>query len=330
MVVADKPGAPLHAAITILNERQFDVVAIADNTEAAIDATVSLRADVVVLGAALDDHAALVSAARLGTTAPYARIVAVSNDTRDTSVLAALERGVAGVVASSRLTLDLATAVSQVHAGGRFIPSAALLPRWSSRLERRHDLQLYRTDSQLVGAVGSYFATALDAGDSILAIASSSLLEELDTCVASYRFDPASLRAAGRYSTLDSSAALDAICRNGVPDPALWTAAIDPLVERALAASRGAAPRVTAFGQVAPILCDRGEFDAMVRLERIADAYAATRPVAVLCAYSADCLGVDDTELAARIHHEHVAVVPASVARRLEPSDQQPPRSTLG
>ena len=179
------------------------------------------------------------------------------------------------------------------------------------RLERRHDLQLYRADSCLVAAVGSYFATALDAGDSILAIASPSLLDALDTCVAGYRFDPSSLRAAGRYSTLDSSVALAAICRNGVPDPALWTAAIDPLVERALAASPGAAPRVTAFGQVAPILCDRGEFDAMVRLERIADTYAAARPMSVLCAYSMECFG-DDTELAARIHHEHVTVVPAA------------------
>ena len=311
IVVADEPGAPLHAAITTLDDSRFDVVAIASSTEAAIDATLSLRAEVIVFGAAFGARAPLVSAARLGTTAPYARIVLVSDDTGDALVLAALEHGVAAVVGSARLTLDLATAVAQVHAGGRFIPSAAPLPAWSSRLERRHDLQLYRTDSYLVGAVGSYFATALDAGDSILAIASSSLLEALDGYVASYRFDPASLRAAGRYATLESATALAAICRNGVPDPALFAAAIDPLVERGLAASPRAAPRVTAFGQLAPILCDRGEVDAMVRLERIADTYAATRPVSALCAYSTECLGSDDTELAARIHHEHVTVVPA-------------------
>jgi len=314
VVVADEPGARLHAAIAILNERRFDVVATASSTEAAIDATVSLRADVVVFGAALGAHAPLISAGRLGTTAPYARIVLVSDDTRDALVLAALVRGVAAVVDSARMTLDLATAVAQVHAGGRFIPSAAVLPRWNGRLERRHDLQLYRTDSHLVAAVGSYFATALDAGDSILAIASSSLLEALDTSVASYRFDPASLRAAGRYCTLESATALAAICRNGVPDPALFAAALDPIVERALAASPGASPRVTAFGQIAPILCDRGEFDAMVRLERIADTYAATRQVSALCAYSTECLGSDDTDLAARIHHEHVTVVPADAA----------------
>lgn len=312
-MVADEPGSSLNTAISILNDR-FDVVAVANNADAAIEATLSLRADVVVLNSALDDSGAFVWAKQLGTAGPYPRIVLVSNDIYDASVLAALERGVAAVVAKSRMTLDLPAAVSQVHAGGRFIPSAALLPRWLSRLERRHDLQMYRTDRHLLGAVASYFATALEAGDSILAIAAPPLLEELDTYVASHRFDPSALRAAGRYATLDSSLALDAVCRNGVPDPALWAAALDPLVERALAAATVAAPRVTAFGQMAPILCERGEFDAMVRLERIADAYAAARAVSILCAYSTDCLGGGDNELAARIHHEHVTVVPADAA----------------
>jgi len=308
-VVADEPGSALNTAISILNDR-FDVVAVANNADAAIEATLSLRADVVVLNTALDYSGAPVWAKQLDTGGPYPRIVLVSNDIYDASVLAALERGVAAVVARSRMTFDLPAAVSQVYAGGRFIPSAALLPRWLSRLERRHDLQMYRTDRHLLDAVASYFATALESGDSVLAVAAPPLLEELDTCVASHQFDPASLRAAGRYITLDSSAALDAVCRDGVPDPALYTGQFDPLVERALAAATGAAPRVTAFGQMAPILCDRGEFDAVVRLERIADAYAAARPVSILCAYTTDCFAAN-AELAARIHHEHVTVVPA-------------------
>jgi DNA-binding NarL/FixJ family response regulator len=307
IVVADAPGLSLNTAISILNDR-FDVAAVATNADAAIDATLSLRADVVVLDAALDPSGAFVWAKQLGTAGPYPRIVLVSNDIRDESVLAALERGVAAVVAKPRMALDLAAAVSQVHAGGRFIPSAALLPVWRNRLERRHDLQVYRTDRQLLAAVGSYFATALDAGDSILAIASPSILEELDTYMAS-RFDPRSLRAVGRYSTLDSAAALAAVCRGGVPDAALWAAALDPLVEAALAASPSA--RVTAFGQIAPILCERGEFEAMIRLERVADAYTAARPVSILCAYATQCLGDSANELTARIHHEHVTVVPA-------------------
>jgi len=310
LVVADEPGPSLNTAISILSDR-FEVIAVANNADAAIDATLSLRADVLVLDAALDPAGARVWAKQLGTAGPYPRIVLLSNDIYEASVLAALERGVAAVVPKSRMTLDLPTAVAQVHAGGRFIPSAALLPRWLGRLERRHDLQIYRTDQDLVSAVASYFAAALDAGDSILAIASASLLEELDSYVDRLRFDPLALRASGRYSVLDSSAALAAICRNGVPDPALWAAALDPIVDRALAAATGAAPRVTAFGQVAPILCARGEFDAMVRLERIADEYTATHAVSVLCAYSRQCLGDGDNELAARIHHEHVTVVPA-------------------
>jgi hypothetical protein len=309
IVVADEPGPSLNTAISILGDL-FDVVAVANNADAAIEATLSLRADVVVVNAALDHSGAPVWAKQLGMAGPYPRIVLVSSDIYDTSVLAALERGVAAVVATARMTLDLPAAVSQVHAGGRFIPSAALLPRWLGRLERRHDLQLYRTDRHLLGAVASFFATAFEAGDSVLAIATPPLLEELDAYVASHQFDPAALRAVGRYYTIDSSAALAAVCRNGVPDPALYAAEFDPLVERALTAATGAVPRVTAFGQIAPILCERGEFDAVVRLERIADAYAAAHPVSLLCGYSTKCLGGDDERLV-QIRHEHVTVVPA-------------------
>jgi hypothetical protein len=309
-VVADEPGPSLNTAVSILNDT-FDVVAVANNAEAAIDVTLSLRADVLVVDAALDRGGALVWAKQIGPAGPYPRIVLLSTDIYDTSVLAALERGVAAVVPKARMTVDLPAAVSQVHAGGRFIPSAALLPRWLNRLERRHDLQLYRTDRHLLDAVASYFATSLDGGDSVLAIATPLLLEELDAYVAGHQFDPVSLRAIGRYTTLDSTTALDAVCRDGVPDPALYAAAFDPLVDRGLAAATGAAPRVTAFGQMAPILCGRGEFDATVRLERIADAYAATRQVSILCAYSTDWLAGADEELAARIRHEHVTVVPA-------------------
>jgi CheY-like chemotaxis protein len=311
VVVADQPGAPLNAAITILNNR-FEVIGVASNTDAAIEATVSLDADVVVLDRTIADCGGAAATARLAASGSNARVVLISNDVSDESVLAVLDGGASALVAKPRVALDLVTAVSQAHGGGRFIPAARPLPAWRNRRGHAHDLQLYRTDRHLLAGVSAFFATALDGGDSVIAIASRSHLQELDSRLAARGLDPVSLRAAGRYSTLDSSAALAAVCRAGMPDPALWAAALDPIVDRALAASTGATPHVTAFGEIAPMLCARGEFDAMVRLEGIADAYAAVRPISILCGYSTQCLGDGDANaLAARICHEHAVVVPA-------------------
>jgi len=44
---------------------------------------------------------------------------------------------------------------------------------------------------------------------------------------------------------------------------------------------------VTMFGEIAPILCARGEFERMARLERNADEFVASRPMSLLCGYHA-------------------------------------------
>ena len=65
------------------------------------------------------------------------------------------------------------------------------------------------------------------------------------------------------------------------------------------------------FGEIAPILCAAGQFDAMRDLEKIAGEFTASRPVSILCGYSTDCLQDTAHDLLAMICGEHAAVVPA-------------------
>ena len=55
------------------------------------------------------------------------------------------------------------------------------------------------------------------------------------------------------------------------------------MLERGLAAAGSSPPQVTMFGELAPILCASGQFEAMLRLEQIADEAAASRPLSILC-----------------------------------------------
>jgi CheY-like chemotaxis protein len=310
VVVADDHPRVLESVSTMLS-RTCDVIATVTSGLAAIDATRQLRPDVVVLDIAMPGLNGFQTAAHIVSSGSDARIVFVSNHTGDDFVLAGVSRGASAFVAKSRMGLDLVDAVYHAHAGRRFVPSAAVLPEWERRAGDRHDLQLYASDGGLVDAMMAYFDNALRAGHSIVAVALDSHLLALDALFARRRLDVESLVARGRYARMESGAALEAVCRNGRVDRALYDAAFDPLVERGLAASTASTPHVSVCGQIAPLLCVRGEIDEMLRLERIASDYARSHPISILCTYSASCGGHDASVLPA-ICAEHSTIVPAA------------------
>lgn len=288
---------------------QFEVVAAVSSGEAAIEAASRLDPDVVVLDISMPGLDGFQTASRIKTSGSEARIVFLSNYAGDDFVLEGLTRGASAFVSKSRMALDLVEAIGHAEAGRMFVPSAAVLPRWRRPAGRRHDLHFYATDAFAVATWMEFVSSALDAGDSVISIVSDPQQRALDAQFKARGLDLATLVAAGRYSAMNSSAALEAILRDGTPDEDLWASALDPLVERALAASTGSPRHVAIFGGIAPILCARKDFDAALRIERIADAYTASRPVSILCAYSTDCLQDDGSDLATRVCAEHTAIV---------------------
>ena len=299
----------LDIVTTILSE-EFEVVASARDGAGAIDAALAHRPDIVVLDIAMPGLDGFQTAARLKASGSPARWVFLSNHSSDDFVLAGVSRGASAFVAKSRMGLDLVDAVHHVHAGRTFVPSAAVLPNWERRAGDRHDLLLYSSDAGLVDGMMAYFENALRAGHSIVAVAPHAHLQALDALFARRRLDVASLVARGRYMSMESGAALDAVCLNGRPDRARYEAAFDPLVERGLAASTASVPHVSVCGQIAPLLCARGEIDEMLRLERIASDYARSHPISILCTYPTSCAGYEIGVLSA-ICAEHSTIVRA-------------------
>jgi DNA-binding NarL/FixJ family response regulator len=308
LVVDDHPGI-LEAVRSVL-AAQFDVVGSATSGAAALDAAGALRPDVVVLDIAMPGMDGFQTAGRLKAAGSDARIAFLSNHASDDFVLAAVSRGAAAFIAKSRMGTDLPDALNHVHNGRAFVPSAGVLPLWQRLPGHRHDLQLYVGDHFMVGAVTEFFDHALEAGHSIIAIASEGHQAAIDAGLAHRRRDLAALVESGRYSRLDSSLALEAICRNGRPERALFDAALKPLIAQGLAASTASRRHVSVFGEIAPILCARGAFDEMLQLERIAGDFEAVNPVSVLCAYSHAGLCRDDA-LTAAVCAAHSTIVPA-------------------
>ena len=285
VLVADDHPLVRQAAVTLLSER-FDVVANAADGLEALELTRTLHPDVVVLDIAMPGLDGLKTAARLRCEAP-ARIVFLSSFSDDDHVLAALSGGAHGFVSKRSMGTQLARAVEHALDGRTAVPSAGVLRRWPRAAGKRHDIQLYDRESVLIANVAALAAAAFEFGDSFICTAAPAHQMAFETRCGAMGIDLAALARVGRYVALDAQEALDGIMIDGAPDPVRYEVLLSPIVDSALNAARGTEPHVTAFGEIAPILLTRGEYDAMLRLERIAHDFVRTRPMSLLCAYPA-------------------------------------------
>ena len=312
VVIADDHRGFRDAATSVL-AHTCDVVATAPDGASAIAATSEFHPDVVVLDVAMPGLDGFQTASRIQASGSSARIVFLSNFTGDDFVLAGMNRGASAFVSKSEMIHDLAEAVSHVAEGRSFVPSASVLPQWRRAAGHQHDLLPYTTDEVFVNAVMGFFDSALDGGHSIAAVVSASHGKGLDAEFKRRGVDIAAMVRSGRYATVDSTAALESILVDGIPDGALFAAMMDTLVERGLSAATASTPHVTIFGEIAPLLCARGNYDAMLRLEQIAGDYTATRPASILCCYSTECF--DNASVYEGICGEHATVVSANPTR---------------
>jgi DNA-binding NarL/FixJ family response regulator len=312
VVVADDHRDFGDAATRILTHT-CDVVATVRDGASAIAATSEFNPDVVVLDVGMPGLDGFQTASRIKASGSSARIVFLSNFTGDDFVLAGVTRGASAFVAKSEMLHDLAEAVSHVAEGRSFVPSASVLPQWRRETGHRHDLLPYTTDEVLVNAVMGFFDSALDAGDSIVAVVTAPHRKALDAEFKRRGVNIAAMADSGRYTTVDSAEALESVLAGGIPDGGLFAAAMDTLVERGCSAATGSNPHVTIFGEIAPLLYARGDRDGMLRLEQIAGEYTATRQASILCCYSTGCL--DDTPVYAGICGHHSTVVSANPTR---------------
>jgi CheY-like chemotaxis protein len=308
VVIADDHPRVLEAATTILSHT-CDVVAAVGDGASALDAAARLQPDVVVLDIAMPGLDGFRTASRMRSSGSDARIVFLSNHAGEEFVLAGMSRGASAFVAKVRMNVDLPAAVGHVHEGRSFVPSAGLLPRLPRPAHRRHDLQIYSSDASLIDSTMAYFDGAFEAGYSLIAFDSNANLQAIESQLRKRGLDVEEFAANGRYTAMNNREALEAVTRDGVPNAERYAAAMDPLVDRALAASTALPRHVAMFGAIAPILCANGQFDAMSRLETIADEYAASHPLSVLCAYSTSCLGDAPADVAARVCSHHATIV---------------------
>lgn len=105
----------------LLTANCCDVVGVANDGQAALDAALQLHPDVVVLDISMPVLNGIQVAKRLRELDPNAKIVFLTVDWDDDICQAALETGALGYVLKPRLASDLIPAVKQANLGLQFI-----------------------------------------------------------------------------------------------------------------------------------------------------------------------------------------------------------------
>ena len=180
-----------------------------------------------------------------------------------------------------------------------------------------HVVGFYECDEQLIAAVASFLAPALDADGAVVVIATPARRAALQSSLVADGFRVADLVRAGRLQLLDAVDTLAAFMRDDTPDPVAFASVIGT----ALDSFTGTGP-VHAFGEMVALLWDQGNVNAAIEVESLWNDLAEHRTFSLYCAYSMASLEASG-DLAAAKHvcdrHSNVIRLNARPNREAEP-----------
>jgi len=150
-----------------------------------------------------------------------------------------------------------------------------------------HAVRFYESDDSLIDMLDRIVADALHKRHAAIVIATARHVEALNDRLRARGIDVEQALASGQYIVLDAAKTLHRIMIDGWPDNRAFLETVGTVVETAAADFT----RVCAFGEMVTLLCLDGKYGAAVHLEVLWNAFAATQPLSLVCAYPASCFG---------------------------------------
>jgi len=280
---------------------QWEVAAaVADGVQAVHKAR-DLRPDIILLDVGLPGMDGLQAAQQILAHDPAARILFVTEQQSLDIAEAALSIGGRGFIAKSDVGRDLLPAMDAVINGERFV-STKMVGRGleacggsaATGMSRRHEAAFYTDESSLMEGYARFIEHALNAGDGLLMLLTSSRRDRLRDVLRGRVIDLDRLITERRCVWVDVAAALSACTIDGrLDDGRFWNAA-SSLVMEAARGSTLTPPRVSACGECAPTLLREGRVEAAIHFEQLCDRLAMTFEVGIFCPYFDHGLRCDD------------------------------------
>jgi len=173
-----------------------------------------------------------------------------------------------------------------------------------------HFVHFYEDDRFALENIGRLARRRMAAGDSGVFVATKPHLEIIQQNLEVSGLDLNSLRAQGRYVTLDADATLSRFMEEGWPKRDKFLDLVGGIIGQAI--ERSPNRSVLIFGEMVARLCAEGSSAAAISLERLWNVLSGRLKFALWCAYPLSSLDNEAGSNAwAQICSEHSLVVPA-------------------
>ena len=169
-----------------------------------------------------------------------------------------------------------------------------------------------------------HIGAALGAGDAALVITTRPHRDALAKLLRTRGIDTSVAMRQGRYIALDAAETLAKFMVNDLPDASRFSDLIGNVLTQAIAASRSAEPKVTAFGEMVALLLAEGNAEAAIQLENLWNHLARKYPFHLHCAYPMSGFSRQDHgEVFQRICAEHSHVIPTEEYTSLQKEEDK-------
>lgn len=316
-------------------EKLPDLQAVGEASDGAeaVQKTQELSPDLILLDISLPTLNGIAAARQIREFSPTAKILFLSAN-RDAEMAAdVLDGGSAAYVVKSGARRDLLPAIASVLQGKNFV-SPSLLDsgvnsvasahvanhsghaQFDTLISRsnplgccRHEAGFYDDDRCFIYDGTQFIGSALKAGNAAIVVATESHRQGLLQSLSEHGLDVSAGLTQGRYIAVDAAEALSTFMLNGMPDQLRFTKLFGDFISQATAVATVERPRVAILGECAGLLSAKGNNEAAIQIEKLANHLLNAYEVDIFCGYPLNRLhGSMDNQIYQRICAEHAAV----------------------
>jgi len=279
--------APIREQICALLRKRPDFQVVGEVTEGleAVQKTLELNPDLILLDIGLPGIRGLIAAERIRKLAPHVRVLFVSQESSPAVVREAFRVGGCGYVLKYSAFEDLIPAIEAVLGYRHFVSGSLRYPD-AAETHPRHVAQFYRDEAGHRQCYVRFIANAMKAGDATIMMAAQPHLEGVAQSLRAQGLDIDDAIQGGSHIALDAKELLASIMEGGVPDCDQFIERLNSLVVSASQAMKKSNRRVAIAGECCGLLCAEGNIDAAVQIEEKGnELIQANGNVDILCTY---------------------------------------------
>jgi len=152
---------------------------------------------------------------------------------------------------------------------------------WGEIASTDHLVQFYEDDHSFLNSLEGFVGSGLIARESVIVIATDQHLKHLNQRLFTNHFDLPKLIAQDLYIPIDAEEALENFMVKGMPDENKFLKLVGGLVRRA----KKNGDKFRGFGEMVAILLEKGQSEAMIKLEKLWNQFHESEPFCLYCAY---------------------------------------------